>query len=350
MIARQISSDPRLQRYAYYVDRNDLLPFWYVSDWVDYPIGAGLGDDVTINIGDDFWFWDVIPFVQAGRLDEEPQPAVAFCQVFYPAMEYRMLVNNNPAWGSFVDAFGATYPKTQSDHQLGEGYIVERGGYVTIEWNNIVGIDDTRYQDPMRIQWALVGCKLEPKGSATTNYGWRNQTMGDWASTAVTRPYRYSERVDGAALAEANGEVRIDLRTRDKDFIVQRILCAQYGNTTTVETTGFPYLVGGHPFSLRFEAQDVPWHNPSNGGVNIYAWNRFILQQGFPPSSRDNFVPRMIRANSTIVARAGYPQFASPVLEDQFGDVVLLVDGAEIIGDNRSRHQIERKLRSEAMG
>lgn len=330
---------PWLERYKYYQEQNDLLPFWYGSEWVDLPLEEGTGGEITINVGDDFWMWDIHFDAQGGLIEAEQ---AIFPIVITPGLEFRVRIDGNLAWGSWIDNTAPSIARSEVINDYGEGWILERGSHVTIEWRRVATQPADEFEG-QRGQWVIGGAKLPPRGATRLQAGWRNQTMEDWCKEAVLSPYRYGVRVQkspgndaeifGAALSHAN----MHLRTRDRDFILERIGWIQYATEIGIEQTGQPYIGNGFPFAVQVQVQDIPWHNPAPQGIHGTAFSKLRISD-LPDSSRELRIPRLIPANSLIEMEVGFSQFAmDPIFIPSFGDYAVIIAGHEIVGDNRSR-------------
>lgn len=332
---------PWLERYEYYQNRNDLLPFWYASEWVDLPLEQGAGGEININIGHPFWGWDICWRAQQNTIEDQ----ITYPSVSFPALEFRLKLDGQQAWGSWADTMLSVVTRGEIDGQLGEGYILERGSFATIEYRRVVGEVDGD-AEAERIQFILGGAQIWPKGSLTTPSGWRNQTMADWSQKAVTSPYRYATRIesDNTKIGDVNaafGHVPLTLRTRDRDFIWERMYLIQYATTDLVDVFGIPYMGLGAPVSMTMLIQDIPVHGPAPQGVATFAFHRFQMLNGAPFNSRALRIPRLIAANSLINIEAGFWWW--PTADDYHGgDMTVLLTGSEIIAEDRTSR--ERKF------
>jgi len=332
---------PWLQRYEYYQNHHDLLPFWYASPWIDLPLEQGAAGEININIGHPFWLYDIVMVGQQNNVIED-EPLVTAPSFSIPAVEFRLKLDGQQAWGSWSDVQMASLAAAEITAQLGEGYILERGAFATIEYRRVVTEPVTDATEE-RIQFILSGSQIWPKGSLVSPSGWRNMTMGDWSQKAVTSPYRYGTRIetDNDEIGNVNnalGSVPLTLRTRDRDFIWERMYLAQYASTTGVAIFGAPYATFGAPIAMTMLVQDIPVHNPALQGVAQYAFHRFALLDGGGFNSRSLRIPRLIPANSIIEIQAGFWQWATPTDDPDFrqGDMFIVLVGDEIIGDDRT--------------
>jgi len=325
---------PWLERYKFLQQRNDLLPFWYGSEWVDLPVEEGVGGRISINIGDDFWLHDLHFQGQAPILEDEQD---ILPQIIVPGLEIRMRIDGNLAWGSWIDNTAVTIPRMEVINDFGEGWILERGSFVEIEWRRLYAIPAEDHVEE-RGQWVLHGQKLAPHGATRLRDGWRNQTMQDWCTEAVLSPYRYGMRASlGENFGDALAHVNMQLKTRDRDFILERIGWAQYATTAGMTNFGSPYIGTGTPLAVTLQVQDIPWHNPQPQGISSRCFCKLGVG-ALPDSSRELRIPRVIAANSLIEMEVGFDQFATTErFRESYGDYFVYIAGHEIIGDNRGK-------------
>lgn len=312
-----------LRTYRWALENYDLVPFWYQTAWINIPTEAGSQGFATVQLGDDFWFYQLGVGCQA-QVNDEQQPPVPIAQPKIPGIEIRMRIDGDPVFGDFTPA--SLFIGGALASGLGPGWILRRGSSITIEWNRpIVAASETQAES---IQFVMHGCQLARRGAATYDRNrWRNMLLGDFDKRARLRPMVYTAK--GQLSSFSPSQVTLEQRIRDRHFILRSIRPFAYSEEDGAPVG--PYNLLGGVASMRLFDQGGSWHDQGQNGISAMGMCGDPLVAPY-----DLRIPRIIPAERTVTCIV--ESFLWNQLEEEVDlEVGVQMTGYELIADRRGK-------------